>query len=137
MIIKTIDNDEFIDLCKLNALMYKSIDPNIDLYGATNTLMFNINNKEDFIAIGLYENGLLVGFVTGYKISKKVFHFSGICVIIKNNEWTKKLIDYCFAFIKTKGYSAWTVDATNGNISSIMEKYGAVAKYTRYYKDMN
>jgi len=136
MEIREILNEDFIQLVTLTAEMYKAINPNINNFGATATLVHDISNRKDFSAIGLYDGGVLKGFVTGYGESKNVFYFSGIYVIIKNNEWTKKLIDFSFAYVKNKGYSAWQVDATNGNISSIVEKYGATAKYTRYYKEM-
>lgn len=136
MELKEIDNDNFLQLVNLNAIMYQEMDPSINAVGATATLLEYVK-KPDFIALGLYDEEKLVGFTAGYAMSKKVFYFSGICVIIKNNEWTKQLIDFSFAFIKKMGYSAWQVDATNGNISSIMEKYGATAKYTRYYKEMD
>lgn len=137
MDIRSIPNEDFLQLCQLTADMYAEIDPSINTFGAVNMLTTCITTKHDFFAIGLYAEDQLVGFVTGYGMSKEVFYFSGIHVIIKNNGWTQKLIDFCFAFIKDKGYSAWQVDATNGNISSIMEKYGATAKYTRYYKEMD
>ncbi len=136
MEIKEISNGDFLHLVNLNVKMYEEIDITINAFGATNTLMYGINTKVDFIAIGLYDDNKLVGFVTGHQQDKKVFYFSGIYVIMKNNEWTKKLIEFCFSLIKDKGYSAWAVDATNSNISSIMEKYDAVAKYTRYYKEL-
>jgi len=134
--IQEITNKDFLSLIALNAEMYFNIDSTIDSFGATNTLMYEINSQKDFIAIGLYEEDKLIGFVKGYCFAKKLFHFSGIYVKIKNNIRTKELIEYCFKLIENKGYSAWQVDATNSNISSIMEKYGAKAKYTRYIKEI-
>ena len=137
MEIKVIENKDFLDLVTLNAEMYKAMDSNINQVGATASLMHIVSTKEDFIAFGLFEDNKLVGFVTGYNFLNKTFHFSGIYVMIKNNRNLKKLIDFCFDYIKNKGYSTWQVDATNGNISSIMEKYGAIKKYTRYYKELS
>ena len=136
MQIKEIHNNDMFEFLKLTAEMYKSIDPTITDFGAINTVVYEINNQADFIAIGLYNEDKLVGFVKGYCFSNKMFLFTGIYVIIKNNKATKQLIEYCFDLIKQKGYSAWSVDATNSNISSIMEKYGAKAKYTRYVKEI-
>lgn len=137
MEIKPIVNSDLVQLLELAIKMYKVIDPTTNEFGAVNTVMYEINTKEDFTAIGLYDEDKLVGFMTGYCFSKKQFHFSGIYVIIKNNEWTKQLIEYCLDLIKQKGYSAWSVDTTNGNISSIVEKYGAKELYTRYIKEIN
>lgn len=134
--IKFIPDSDFGQLLILHAEMHKIIDPQTTDFGAANTLMFEINTKEDFIAVGLYaDNNELIGFITGYCFTKKLFHFSGLYVKIKNNIGTKELLDYCDKLVFDKGYSAWQVDATNSNISSIMEKYGAKAKYTRYIKE--
>lgn len=135
MEIRLIDNGDFIQLCLLAAKMYAEIDPSTNQFGAVNTLVNDATRQSDFKAIGLYDGDQLQGFVTGYGMNEKVFYFSGIYVMIKQNEWTKKLIDFSFDFIRIKGYSAWTADATNGNISSILEGYGAEPKYTRYYKE--
>lgn len=136
MQVKPIENEDMLQLCALTVRMYKEINSDINEFGAINTLMHEINTAHDFIAIGLYKDTELVGFVKGYCFSKNMFHFSGIYVIMKNNKWLKQLIEYCFALVEKKGYSAWSVDATNGNISSIMEKYGAKVTYTRYVKEI-
>lgn len=136
MEIRLIENKDIIQLLTLAIEMFKNIDNTVNEFGAINTIMHYANNEQDFTAIGLYDEDKLVGFVTGHCFSKKVFYFSGIYVIIKNNKSTKDLIEYSFDLVAKKGYSAWMVDATNGNISSIMEKYGAVVKHTRYYKEI-
>lgn len=135
MEIKLIPNEDFMQLCELTVDMYKEIDPNINAFQAINTLLAYINTGRDFVAIGLYDEGALVGFVTGLQHTEKTFYFSGIYVIMKNNEWSKKIIDFSFAHIQELGYTAWEVDATNPNICSIMEKYGAKVKCTRYRKE--
>lgn len=126
-----VDDNEFLALQALVVAMYKEIDPTITEFGASNTL-HNFIKENDFTAIGLYKGAKLIGFTMGHFFAKKSFLFTGIYVMIRNNEWTKKLIDFSFACIKEKGYYFWLVDATNPNISSMMEKYGAMPKYTRY-----
>lgn len=140
MEVKPIENKDIVQLCQLCVDMHKSMDHPIlesNEFGAINTLVYEINNKQDFIAIGLYNNNELVGFVKGFCFSKKMFHFSGIYVKIKNNKFTKQLIEYCFDLVAKKGYSAWSADASNGNISSILEKYGAKPDKTCYIKEIN
>lgn len=136
MLVKEIDNSDMLAFLELNVLMYQSIDPTINEFGAVNTVVHEINNQEGFFAVGLYDDEKLVGFMKGYCFSKKLFHFSGIYVIMKNNKDTKQLIEYCLDLVKEKGYSAWSVDTTNSNISSIVEKYGASVSYTRYIKEI-
>lgn len=126
-----------MELAKLNADMYKSIDKNINDFQATNTLVALINGTVNFTAIGLYENDVLMGMVHGYEEKPGEFHFSGLYMAIKNSEWGQKLIEYSFILIEERGYTAWEVDATNPNIASIMEKYGAQVKYTRYRKELS
>lgn len=129
--IKVVTDSDFDKLCMLTVAMYKAIDPNITPFGAINSLMYFVT-QEDFTVIGLFKNNELVGFTFGYKFETKRFLFAGIYVMIKNNERTKKIIDFSFAYIKEIGYTSWQVDATNPNIGSIMQKYGAVQKFVRY-----
>ena len=132
MDLRTLTDNDFDQLCELAVAMHKAINPATTAFGAINTLMHDVLTQEDFIAIGLFDGDKLVGCTFGHKFETKKFLFSGICVIIKNNEWTKKIIDFSFAYIKEKGYTSWQVDATNPNIGSIMLKYGAVQKFVRY-----
>lgn len=130
--IKHIPNSYLLQLLELNIAMHKHINSETNEYGATATLIHDINNQEDFTALGLYDEDKLIGFTTGYKFSKKCFLFSGIYVIIKNSKDLANLIQSSFDLAKSKGYSAWIADATNSNISSILEKFGATPVYTRY-----
>ncbi len=131
MEIRVLTDNDFDKLCELVVHMYKAIDGSITPFGAINSLMYFVA-QDGFLAIGLFKDDELVGCTFGYKFETKRFLFSGICVKIKNNEGTKKIIDFSFAHIKEKGYTGWQVDATNPNISSIMQKYGGVQKFVRY-----
>lgn len=134
MEIKLVGNNDFMQLLDLNTEMYKEIDTNINSFQATNTLMAYINTKS-FLAVGLYDEDVLVGFVTGIEQTTETFYFTGIYLVIKNSEWTQRLIEFSFDHIQKLGYKAWEVDSTNSNIASIMQKYGAVEKYTRFRKE--
>ena len=137
MEVKLITNEDFMQLAQVNAAMYKSIDDNINEFQATNMLIALINGGHNFTAIGLYDNNVLMGMVHGYEEKPGEFHFSGLHVAIKNSEWTQKLIEFSFELIEDRGYTAWEVDATNDNIASIMEKYGAKVKYKKYRKELS
>lgn len=136
MEVKIILNDDFVQLMDLNIAMYKSIDPRINAFQATNTLMTFINGGTCFTAFGLYDGPELVGFVTGCQENEQTFYFSGIHLAIKDGEQLKKLIEFCFAWAKEQGYKCWSADATNPNISSILEKYGAKPIFTKYRKEI-
>lgn len=135
MEVKLIRNEDFMQLAELCCEMYKAIDPSINEFQAVNTLINQINTEKAFLAVGLYDGTALAGLVLGHEYNEKTFYFSGIYVIIKNNASTKQLIEFSFDHIKKLGYTAWEVDATSDNVASIMEKYGAKAKYTRYRKE--
>lgn len=135
MHLKLVDNKDFLQLVDVIANMYTAIDPDINEYQAVNTLVHMINSNKDFLAIGLYDEKVLVGCVIGYAYSPSIFYFTGIYIGFKSTEWTQKLIEFSFDKIKELGYKGYEVDATNANISSIMEKYGAEVKYTRYRKE--
>lgn len=136
MEVRLVKNEDFMQLAELVCEMYKSIDESINEFQAINTLIHSINSEKAFLAIGLYDDTALAGFVLGYEYNEKTFYFSGIYVIIKNNIQVKQLIEFSFDHIAKLGYTSWEVDATNDNICSIMEKYGAKIKYKRYRKDM-
>jgi len=136
MIIRELTNDDLLELIPLYTVMIKSIDESANTFGAINTLMHEISTKEGFIAVGLFSKKELIGFMTGYCFAKKLFHFSGIYVKVKNNSGLKTLIEFSLDLIRNKGYSAWSSNATNSNISSIMQKYGAKAVYTRFRGDL-
>ena len=136
MSIRELTNDDLLELLPLYTSMVLSLDKEVNVFGAINTLVHEIATKEDFIAIGLFRKTELIGFMTGYCFAKKLFHFSGIYVKVKNNSGLKTLIEFCLDLIRDKGYSAWSSNATNSNISSIMQKYGAKAVYTRFRGDL-
>lgn len=136
MEIKLIEDKDFMQLADLTVEMYQSINKNITALGAVNTLMAFINGGQDYLAIGLYDGPVLLGFAQGNRIHETAFYWSGFYMSVKNTEWTEKLIDYCFDFIKERGYKSWELDATNPNIGSMMKKYGAKVKFTRYHKEL-
>jgi len=134
MEIKEIPNDDFMQLAELNAKMYSDINSEINEFQATNTLIHFINNGPQFVSIGLYDETTLMGFVSGHALNEHSFIFTGIYLEIKDTKDTKNLIEYCFNYVEEKGFKFWEVDATNDNIASIVEKYGAEKQYTRYKK---
>lgn len=133
--IRFIPNTDFLQLGKLTVNMYYAIDKNINEFQAINTLVHSINTQKNFIAIGLYDDKILKGFVTGYEGGIDIYYFSGIYLEDKNTEYTKKLIDFSFETIKEMGYKGWEVEANNENIASIVEKYGAKMQHIKYRKE--
>ncbi|PIR06685.1 MAG: hypothetical protein COV55_02930 [Candidatus Komeilibacteria bacterium CG11_big_fil_rev_8_21_14_0_20_36_20] len=138
MDIRVLKNEDIIQLLALSTEMYKSINNLVNDFGAINTVIHEINTQQDFTAVGLFDVDKLVGFTKGYYFSKKIFHFSGIYVIMKNTKFTKDLIDFSLNLVKEKGYSAWTAKASNSNISSILQtKYNAQVDYTQLIKEFD
>lgn len=75
MQVKVIGNEDLLQLLALQVEMFKAIDKDVNEFGAINTLINEINTKEDFIAVGLYKEDKLVGFMSGYKFAKMCFIF--------------------------------------------------------------
>lgn len=136
MELRLLNNNDMLELVPLYVLMIRRMDENASEYAGINALFSEINHKQDFMAFGLFEKEKLVGFMTGYYFSKKQFHFSGIYVTMKNTSGLKKMIDFSLDCIRKKGYSAWSSDATNSNISRIMQKYGAKAQFTHFVGEL-
>lgn len=132
---RLIEDKDFLQLATLVVDMYKSIKGTINPFQAVNTLMSFIYSGKDFTALGVYEGDRLVGFSCGHAISEETFLFTGIYLTTKGTELTSEFITYSLDFIKEKGYKSWEADATNKNISSILEKFGALAQFVRYKKD--
>lgn len=138
MEVKPITDKDFLQFADLMSEMYASIDSNINQFQSVNTLIEFVRTHVDFIALGLYEGDVLLGFTCGHGIGQtKMFLFTGIYIVSKSRAETKKLIDASFDFIKDEGYLGWEADATNSNIGSILEKYGAKQKYIRYRKEFS
>lgn len=134
--VKSIPNEQFMELAILYVEMNKVLSCQVPSAPALYTLTHDLANKPDFIALGLYENERLGGFVTGYALSKKTFYFSGIYVKIKNKN-VRILVEKSFSLIKDMGYTSWEADCNNDNIASILSKYGAKPIYTRFKKEAN
>lgn len=131
--LRRLTNDDFASLSELNAAFYSGKH---SAFHATSNLIKDIETQHDFKAFGLFENNILIGFVIGYAIAKKVFYFSGIYVKIRLNRNLKQFIEFCFQEIAKDGYTSWEVDCTNANITKIMLKFGATPIYTRYGKQL-
>lgn len=131
--IKPIPNEQFMDL----AILYVEMNKVLSQYIPAAPALYNLTHdlaRPNFIALGLYENGKLNGFTTGYSLSEKTFYFSGIYVITRNKN-AKLLIEESFKGIEELGFTSWEADCNNEQIKSILTKYGAKPLYTRFKKE--
>lgn len=131
--VKVIPNEEFTELALLYIELGKVLACPLTSAQSLYTLTHDLANQTDFIALGLYEEGELNGFITGYAISKKTFYFSGLYVKIKNKNATL-LINESLRYIEDMGYSGWEADSNQEQMSSILIKYGAKQLYVRFKK---
>jgi hypothetical protein len=132
MEIRRLTENDFKQFSALVIDMYKEVDATINEFQALNMLMHEVHGHDDFMAFGWFNDKKLVGMSYGRKFNKKSFYFSGIYVIIRNNEGLKKLIDFSFATIKDSGYTSWLADASNPNIQSILQRYDVAVKFIQY-----
>ena len=131
--IKIIKDNDFIALAKLYAEMNKQIPTPVSCTASVFSLSNDLT-KKDFMAMGLYDDDKLIGFVTGYALSKVTFYFSGIYVELRNSN-VSALIERSFSYVDGLGYKNWEADCTTENIKSILSKQGAYVMHTRMRKE--
>lgn len=132
-IVKSIPNEQFMEL----AVMYADMSTLLSEYVPAAPAMYNLTHdltKPSFMALGLYEDNKLIGFVTGYSLSEKSYYFSGIYTS-KKTRGLKLLIEESFKLIKEMNFTRWEADCNNAMIASILKKYGATEMYTRFKKE--
>lgn len=136
MQLRVITDNDFKQLLDLYLAMGKSINANFTDFQIIFTLLTSVSQNPSFAAFGLFDDDVLLGFSCGWGLSEEKFYFSGFYVTGKNNPNTRNLIEFSFAEIKARGFTNWELDATNENIASMMEKFGATVKSTKYGKEL-
>lgn len=133
MQVKPILDNDFAKLVNLYIMMYAALPTPVHAIAATHGLTSAVLNKPNFIALGLYIDENLVGFVTGYEIAPLDFYFSGIYAT--NPRHVKPLMDAAEKQINELGYKNWESDATSDNVEGLLNKYGAKPIHTKYRKE--
>ena len=99
-----------------------------------------LKNKLDAknaIAVGLYVEEVLRGFIIGFDISdKSIFHFSDIYVSEGYRYYVKDLLDYTEDYIRNQGYKAWTSSSRTEEGQRMLAKYKAREIEIKYYKEL-
>lgn len=122
-----------MQLATLYVKMYEEMNVGVNPFQAVNTLVHAVNKQVGFLAVGVYEEGVLTGFIVGYEFSENVFYFASLYMTKKNSGNLKKLIDYSLAIVKDDlKYTSWVLDAHNENMALMAEKYGAELQSIRY-----
>lgn len=132
---RLIRDNEFIQLVMLNSLMYAEMDIKINEFQATNTLFYFMKQGTNFRSWGLFDGDTLVGFVHGMDFNDTIYQYTGIYLLPSHRKYIKDLVESSFKAVEDLGYKGWEADATNSKIASILQKYGASVKHTRYCKE--
>lgn len=135
MEIRTLTDNDFFKLLEMYLAMGKSIDVKFTDYQIISTLVNSVATYPTFVAFGMFDNGKMIGMSCGWGTNNAKFYFSGLYIEKQYRLKVQKLIDHSFEAIKKAGYKGWEIDATNENIASIMEKYGAKPTSTKYCKE--
>lgn len=134
MIHRPIGDDDLPTFIKMYADMNKVLI-NSSYKEAFKQLMYDMSERTDFIANGIFDNNnTLIGFISGFGINKSTFYISSIYTI---EEYRMKghivtLINDTAGIIKELGYRHLETNLLNSDITGFAGKYGFNPMYTRY-----
>jgi len=134
--IRALLNKDFLDLVNLYvnlkdvAYEYKN-----DIYLTTVSLVED-TLRRNFLAVGLFFEDSLVGFITGYEYDKNDFIISGIFVKEQNRKNLKLLLDNFLSKVKKLGYKTYRAFCYSDNVISIMKKYLSKKVNVQYQGDL-
>ena len=132
--IKIIDDSDFYSLVELNKEMRASISESVHNFSCVSQLLRGLT-LTDALAIGLYKNEVLVGFVTGYGQSNYVYFFSGVYIQEGHKLQLLSLLKKAEKFLPSK-YITWESEASSLKGKNMLEKFGAVQTRLVYKKDL-
>jgi len=106
----------------------------------SNFVSARLLNKEllqsNSIALGLYKEDNLVGFILGEGSNKVVVNFSSMYVDTKHRYYVKKFLQETERYIKSLGYSGWIANSVTKQSGKMFNSYGAVPIEIKYYKEI-
>ena len=134
--IKIIDDYEYNELLDLYQC-YQDILPT--KYGKF--ISSRLLNEEllvvDSLALGLYKNEVLVGYIIGYReAGTKTFILNSMYVKKQYRFYVKKFLDFMEDYLKSNGYTCWKATALTKEANSSIVTYGAKPIEIKYYKEL-
>lgn len=133
MDIRQIDDKELIELLELYYIYINIIDTTNN-YGSAMSLLEKLR-APNAIAIGLFKDGKLSGFILGTGQGSGVFEFTDMYVLPDSRYYVLKLLIWCEGFIRPK-YQGWTADALTEDSIRMFSKFKARRVKIKYYKDL-
>ena len=130
--IKKISDEYFLELVALWCEMYRVIPTPYSAPEATYGLVQAMNEFKDFLAIGVFEENKLIGFITGYAHRTGAFYWSGI--YCPKSKYVKEMMDTAEKLMKDMGYKSWISDTEIPAVASLLMKYGG--KPVQYKKEL-
>jgi hypothetical protein len=122
--IKLIDD---MDLYRLLELHYKlqQLLPAKLSKSESAWVLLNYFSAINFIALGLYKDDSLVGFITGNEATKEIYYFSNLYIEPGHRLGIKKLMKNAEDRVIKMGYKAWYSDSVLKEGKKVLLKFGA------------
>jgi hypothetical protein len=132
--IKIIDDIDYNDLLKLYQ-NYQDILPT--KYGKF--ISAKLLNEElaisNSMALGLYNNSKLVGYIIGYGVDD-TFTFSSMYVNKASRYYVTKFLQNTENIIKSMGYNKWVATSVTKQSNRMFMHYKAIPIEIKYYKEI-
>ncbi len=130
--IKIIDDSDYNELLELYQKYQKVLPTRYGRFIASKLLNEELI-KTNSIALGLYKNKDLVGYILGYGESE-VFILNSMYVKKQYRFYVKKFLDFMEDSLKSKEYIGWKATAITKEANSSLRTYGANPIEIKYYK---
>jgi len=132
--IKLVDDSELYTLVELNKEMRASISPEVNNFNCMRQLLTDLTYK-DAIALGLYYDETLVGFVIGYGLTDTTYFFTGVYIQKGHKLQLLELLNKAEESLPPK-YIYWESEASSPKGKIMLEKFGATQYRVIYKKDL-
>lgn len=133
--IEQIDDIDLGNLIDLYHVYNQRLVTKHNMYHSTKILVDKLATPHA-LALGLYRDSKLVGFIIGHGISGSVFYFTDMYIMPKYRYYTKDMLIDTETFIKRLGYTSWVSESSTKEGMRMFEHYGAQTIEIKYYKEL-
>jgi len=132
--IKQIEDIEYIKLLEFYVLYQNELPTRYSTFISSKLLNEELM-KPNSLALGLYKNKNLVGFILGYG-EHELFNFNSMYVDKKYRYYVKQFLNDTEKYIKTLGYKGWLALSVTEQSNKMFLHYKAKPVEIKYYKEL-
>ena len=125
--VKRVMEDDFYTLLKLHYELQQLLPMKANRLESARHIIGELA-KGKALALGLYKDTILVGFINGYQETEEVYFFANIYVKKDSRRGVKQLMTFAETIIKEHGYKQWKGTSILPEGMNILERFGGVKK---------